>query len=244
MEWKKRARAAVPIPRPPLSTLSLLPFTRMPHPALARDNVAVITGAAYGGIGSATALLLATRFHLQLILADISVEGLQRSSDELVKAGVPEEQFTTRVTDVSDPKDVQDLADYVYESKGRCDFLFLNAGVQVPSKSFGGDLEDWDQTFKVNFGGVLNGTQAFVERMVEQVRKKKKLSPPSPSPPSSLPLPMGPNASIYARNRPLQPPSSLPDQSRESRILLGTRRTMPLKLFVSASAPLFYLYFV
>ncbi|GAA5872922.1 hypothetical protein JCM8547_003265 [Rhodosporidiobolus lusitaniae] len=139
----------------------------MPHPAISKPgNVAVVTGASLGGIGFETSLLLLQRYSLYVVLGDISKEGLEETAKALVKAGVPEEQFSTRVTDVSDMKDVQELADSVFESKGRVDFLFLNAGIQLPSKSFGGDVDAWTKTLAVNLMGVVHGQQAFVERMV------------------------------------------------------------------------------
>lgn len=47
----------------------------------------------------------------------------------------------------------------------------LNAGRGGPSKDFapGGDLDAWNKTLGVNLFGVLHGTQAFVDRMVNQV---------------------------------------------------------------------------
>ncbi|BGP16896.1 hypothetical protein JCM10213_007341 [Rhodosporidiobolus nylandii] len=139
-----------------------------PHAALKPDNVAVVTGAAAGGIGYAVALLLLQRFSMHVLLADISAEGLDASRKALIAAGVSEEQFTTRVTDVSDYADVDGLAQDAFAKKGSVDFLFLNAGVPSKAKSFGGELEDWRKTLDVNLGGVINGQQAFVEKMVAQ----------------------------------------------------------------------------
>ncbi|GAA6043624.1 hypothetical protein JCM8097_008295 [Rhodosporidiobolus ruineniae] len=139
-----------------------------PHAALAKGNIAVITGASVGGIGYAVAELLLQRFGMHVFLADVSLDGLEQTRKALIAAGIPEEQFTTRETNVADSKDVQALADAVYASKGKVDFLFLNAGVGCKSKSIGGDLEDWNKTLSVNLGGVINGQHAFVERMVAQ----------------------------------------------------------------------------
>ncbi|GAA5826489.1 hypothetical protein JCM11251_002393 [Rhodosporidiobolus azoricus] len=139
-----------------------------PHPALARGNVAVVTGATLGGIGWETSLILLQRFGLYVVLADISKAGLQATAEELIALGIPETQFETRVVDVADAKDVSDLADTVFSTKGKVDFLFLNAGIQLPSKSFGGDLDAWAKTLGVNLMGVIHGQQYFVERMVAQ----------------------------------------------------------------------------
>lgn len=142
-----------------------------PHPSLKPGNVAVVTGAGSGGIGASVARLLTTRYNLRIVLADSHPATLTAAHDNLIKAGVPEENILTRVTDVSDSSEVFALADVAFERFGQVDFLFLNAGTTGPSKDFapGGDLAAWNKIISVNFGGVLNGTQAFVERIVEQV---------------------------------------------------------------------------
>ncbi|KAL8279157.1 hypothetical protein RQP46_008413 [Phenoliferia psychrophenolica] len=139
-----------------------------PHPSLKPGNVAVITGAGLGGIGYETAVLLTTRYSMRVLLADIL--DLSATRDGLLAAGVADSNIMTRVTDVADAKDVFALADEAFAHFGHVDFLFLNAGRSGPSKDFaaGGDLVEWQKTLSVNFGGVLNGTQAFVARMVEQ----------------------------------------------------------------------------
>ena len=103
-----------------------------PHPCLKPGNVAVITGAGFGGIGYATALVLATRsgpsltpcsppvlipnclnrFQMKVLLADI-IE-LEASRAGLIAAGVPESSILTRKTDVADAADVFELADLAF----------------------------------------------------------------------------------------------------------------------------------
>ncbi|KAI5480541.1 short-chain dehydrogenase/reductase SDR family protein [Pseudohyphozyma bogoriensis] len=136
------------------------------HPALVSGNVAVITGGSLGGIGFETAKLLLERYNLSVLLADVNTEALNAAAEAL---GSPS-NLLTHICDVSQPKEVFALADLAFEKFGRVDFLFLNAGVSMPTKDFapGGDLDSWTKTLGVNFGGVLNGTQAFVQRMVDQ----------------------------------------------------------------------------
>ncbi|GAA5875202.1 hypothetical protein JCM1840_007279 [Sporobolomyces johnsonii] len=136
------------------------------HAALKPNAVAVITGAALGGIGFEIASVCLTRFKMRAVLVDLSTEALDKTTKALVTAGVPEENFSTRAVDVADANAVQKLADDIYASHGRVDFLCLNAGLSMPSNFR--DLEPWSKIMSVNFGGVLNGTQAFVERMVAQ----------------------------------------------------------------------------
>ena len=141
------------------------------HPALKPGNVAVITGAGAGGIGFAVALHLARDLDLHTVLLDNNQHALDLAAQHLADEGVPEARFTTRRVDVSDPQQLLDAADAVFDQLGRVDFLHLNAGVGGKSRTYGeGMLEDWDRIFKVNLGGVTAGSAAFVERMVAQVR--------------------------------------------------------------------------
>ncbi|GAA5881075.1 hypothetical protein JCM3774_003004 [Rhodotorula dairenensis] len=132
-------------------------------------DTAVITGAGYGGIGYDVALLLASRFKVHVVLADNDSDALEQARIALVTAGVAERDFQARLTDVSDPDDMLQLAQSVYESRGKVDFLHLNAGVSAKVKAYGEAIvEEWQKTFAVNLFGVVNGTQAFVDRMIAQ----------------------------------------------------------------------------
>lgn len=134
-------------------------------------DTAVITGAGYGGIGYAVAELLSSRFKVHVVLVDRDSDALEQATEALIIAGVPESDFETRLTDVSDPDEVLQLANAVYESRGKVDFLHLNAGVSAKVKAYGEDIVDeWQQTFAVNLFGVVNATSAFVDRMIAQVR--------------------------------------------------------------------------
>jgi NADP-dependent 3-hydroxy acid dehydrogenase YdfG len=133
----------------------------MTHPSLRAGNVAVITGAGFGGIGYSTAHLLLTTYKLQVLLVDISSSSLAQASAALIAAGAPSESVHTRVVDVSQSAQMFELADFVFSKFGKVDFLMLNAGVQMKTVDYkeGGDLESWNKTLGVNFYGVLHGTQ-------------------------------------------------------------------------------------
>jgi NAD(P)-dependent dehydrogenase (short-subunit alcohol dehydrogenase family) len=137
------------------------------HAALQQEGgCAVITGASSGGIGFSIAQILLTRYKKRVVLADVN----PISSDLLVKAGIPEDQYLLHQCDVTDYGQVQQLAAKAYEWGQRIDFLVLNAGVSVPTKDYGGDIQDWHKILNVNFFGVLNGTQAFIDQMVSRCR--------------------------------------------------------------------------
>lgn len=117
---------------------------------LKASGIAVITGAARGGIGYEIASIALKRHSMKAVLVDQSQAALEATSRALVADGVPEEQFETRTVDVADVRQVQELADHVFQRHGKVDFLVLNAGTSVPSKSFGGDLEAWSSVSLVN----------------------------------------------------------------------------------------------
>lgn len=150
------------------STLRQSVCTRM-HAALQqRGGSAVITGASPGGIGFAIAQILLKRYKKRVILADVT--GLDSVRDVLVKQGIAEEDFLLHQCDVTQFDQVQQLATKAFEWGQRVDFLVLNSGVGVPTKDFGGEIQDWHKTLNVNLFGVLNGTQAFVDSMVRRDR--------------------------------------------------------------------------
>lgn len=124
--------------------------------------VAVVTGGA-GGIGRAIATALLGR-GATVVIGDIEVPALEATVAELGALG----EVTGVPTDVSDETSVAALADHVWSRHGRCDLVFLNAGVT----SGGGGLpwqqepNDWRWCFGVNVFGVGIGVSEFVPRML------------------------------------------------------------------------------
>lgn len=162
------------------------------HPSIKAGNVGLITGAGLGGIGYSCASTLLSA-GMTLVLVDNSPSALSLAQSSLVAGGVPASRIHVREVDVASSEAVFALAKEVFESFGKIDFLMLNAGVQIPSLSFAGgergDMDSWEKIMGVNFGGVLNGTQAFVHRMVEQgtpgavvITGSKQVSRPSTQP--------------------------------------------------------------
>lgn len=126
-------------------------------------SVAVVTGGA-GGLGRHIAAAL-LRQGAAVVIADIEAPVLDATVAELSPLG----DVSGVRTDVSDEGSVRELADAVYARHGRCDLLFLNAGVT----SGGGGLpwqqepNDWRWCFGVNVFGVGIGVSEFVPRMLE-----------------------------------------------------------------------------
>jgi NAD(P)-dependent dehydrogenase (short-subunit alcohol dehydrogenase family) len=130
--------------------------------AQVEGSVAVITGGA-SGIGLATARLLADQ-GWRLVLADIEAPRLDTACQELPSST----DVLGVVTDVSDKKSVDALADATYGRFGRADVVFSNAGVALAGPTVDMTHADWTWLMQVNMWGPIHGVEAFLPRMVEQ----------------------------------------------------------------------------
>jgi NAD(P)-dependent dehydrogenase (short-subunit alcohol dehydrogenase family) len=140
----------------------------MAHPALAPNNVAVITGGA-SGIGLAAAMRFA-HLGLRVCIADVGADKLSQATTEL-NAAAPggAAGVMTAVTDVSNLDEVVRLEAAVRERFGGTDVLMNNAGIQPGSKMFG-PAENWQRILGVNLWGVINGSQVFAPGMIARGR--------------------------------------------------------------------------
>jgi len=133
------------------------------QPLVVDGSVAVVTGGA-GGIGNAIATALLRR-GASVVIGDVEEPALEATVAELSALG----KVSGVRTDVSDESSVRSLAEHTWSEHGRCNFVFLNAGVT----SGGGGLpwqqepNDWRWCFGVNVFGVGIGTAEFVPRMLE-----------------------------------------------------------------------------
>ena len=140
----------------------------MPHPAMAKDNVAVITGGA-SGIGLAAAMHFAA-LGMRVCIADIGDDALKAAEPKLSAAspGGGANIMTTRV-DVSNRDELTALEAAVQKRFGGTDILMNNAGISPGAKMFG-PLENWQRLLAVNLWGVIHGTQVFAPHMIERGR--------------------------------------------------------------------------
>jgi NAD(P)-dependent dehydrogenase (short-subunit alcohol dehydrogenase family) len=139
----------------------------MPHPALAPNNVAVITGGA-SGIGLAAAMRFA-HLGLRVCIADVGADKLSQAAAELTAAAPGPAGVMTAVTDVSNLDEVVRLEAAVRERFGGTDVLMNNAGIQPGSKMFG-PAANWQRILGVNLWGVINGSQVFAPGMIARGR--------------------------------------------------------------------------
>ncbi len=128
-----------------------------------KGKVVVVTGAG-SGIGRASALAFASE-GAKLVLSDISEERLKEAAEEIVQRGAV---VLTYKTDVSDKRQVEELASFVMKECGRVDILHNNAGVAVGARVENTSIEDWEWIFGINFWGVVYGINSFLPYMISQ----------------------------------------------------------------------------
>ncbi len=138
----------------------------MPHPAIAKDNVAVITGGA-SGIGLAAAMHFAA-VGMRVCIADIGADSLKAAGAKLSAAapGGAASIMTAKV-DVSSRDELVALEAAVQQRFGGTDILMNNAGISPGAKMFG-PQENWQRLLAVNLWGVIHGTQVFAPHMIER----------------------------------------------------------------------------
>jgi NAD(P)-dependent dehydrogenase (short-subunit alcohol dehydrogenase family) len=128
-------------------------------------NVAVVTGAA-DGIGLALSRAFATA-GMHVVMSDVNSERLEASANEV--RAESDAEVAAIPADVSNPDQVQSLADMAFERFGRVNVLCNNAGVTLPGRRIWNvPREQLEWMFRVNFWGALHGVQAFVPRMLKQ----------------------------------------------------------------------------
>ncbi len=121
----------------------------------------VITGAA-SGIGRSLAQRL-SRSGSPVAIADVNETGLKETAQSLPGPAL------TRVLDVADAGAQFRFAAQVREwLTAPLAAVFNNAGVAVASPVLGADPDDDEWLRRINFGGVVNGTRAFLPILAEQ----------------------------------------------------------------------------
>jgi NADP-dependent 3-hydroxy acid dehydrogenase YdfG len=140
------------------------PQTDAPSTDPLLDKVVAITGGGRG-IGSATARVLAGR-GASVVLGARSADELSSVAASIHEAGG---RAAYRVTDVTNPGDLQALVGLALEQFGGLDALVNNAGVvAVNAPLLSGKLDDWNLMIDVNLRGVLHGIAAALPHFARE----------------------------------------------------------------------------
>lgn len=134
----------------------------MPHSAIVKDNVAVITGGA-SGIGLAAAEAFA-RAGMKVCIADVDQARLVEAATKLSSVTSAIHVMTFAI-DVSKAESVAELERAVRERFGGTDILMNNAGIQ-PGSTLLGEPDNWQRVIGVNMWGIINGSRIFAPDMI------------------------------------------------------------------------------
>lgn len=127
------------------------------------DKIVAITGAS-GGIGEATARLLAER-GAAVVLSARRSERIDAIAQDIREQGG---RAATCVVDVTKAEDLRRLVSTAIDQYGRIDVLVNNAGIAPISPLADLDTEGWSAMIDVNLRGTLNGIAAALPAFREQ----------------------------------------------------------------------------
>lgn len=141
------------VPHPPLPSRRHLDF------AIHAGKTFLVTGAA-GGIGKATALLLAAR-GARVAFADIRSEALIEAA-----AGVDGAQTMTIVLDLANPKSVAAAVHSAEGRFGRIDGLVNCGAIVVHADPLEAAWSDWERIFRTNLFGAYEAARLVAKSMI------------------------------------------------------------------------------
>ena len=125
-----------------------------------KDKVAFITGGA-SGIGLAMAMVF-VREGMKVVIADIRRDHL----DEAIASFDGEGAVHAIELDVSDREAMSRAAGETERVFGKIHVLCNNAGIGLGGPMKLATYDDWDWVMSVNLGGVINGVQTFLPRII------------------------------------------------------------------------------
>jgi NAD(P)-dependent dehydrogenase (short-subunit alcohol dehydrogenase family) len=132
-----------------------------------KGKTAVLTGAGSGfGLECAR---IGAGLGMNLVLADVQQDALDRAVAELEKAGAQVLPFRL---DVANGAAMESMAQTVFDRFGAPHFVFNNAGVGAGGLVWENTVQDWEWVLGVNLWGVIHGVRLFTPMMLEAARKE------------------------------------------------------------------------
>lgn len=125
-------------------------------------KTALVTGAG-GGIGKATALLLAES-GADVAVCDLNKEAVEATEKEILALGRKSRAYTV---DVSDSNQVQDMIKDIIADFSKIDILINNAGITRDNLLMRMKDEDWDLVLSVNLKSVFLLSKAVSRHMIK-----------------------------------------------------------------------------
>lgn len=124
-------------------------------------GVAVVTGAG-SGIGAGIARR-AGALGMTVVVSDINEAAAAQTVQEIAAAGGKAEAVKV---DVSQPEELDRLADLVFDRHGEVRLLINNAGIETVGYTWEIPTARWEATLNINVHGVIHGVRAFVPKII------------------------------------------------------------------------------
>ena len=161
-----------------------------------KNKTAVLTGAGSGfGLECAR---IGAKLGMNLVLADVQQDALDRAVAEMQAAGAP--VLGMRV-DVSKADQVEALGAATLERFGAPHFVFNNAGVGSGGLIWENTAADWEWVIGVNLMGVAHGIRVFTPMMLAEAAKDPAYQGHIVNTASMAGLLNAPNMGIYGASK-------------------------------------------
>ena len=130
-----------------------------------KNKTAVLTGAGSGfGLECAR---IGAKLGMNLVLADVQQDALDKCAAELRAAGANVLPFKI---DVADATQFEALGQATFKRFGAPHFVFNNAGVGAGGLIWENSLKDWEWVLGVNLMGVVHGIRTFTPMMLDAAK--------------------------------------------------------------------------
>jgi len=131
-----------------------------------KGRTAVITGAGSGfGLEASR---IAAREGMNVVMADVQQDALDKAAAEITALGAPVLPFRL---DVAKAAEVEALGAAAFARFGAPHFVFNNAGVGAGGLIWEHTVKDWEWVVGVNLMGVAHGIRVFTPMMLDAAKK-------------------------------------------------------------------------